>query len=177
MNAGIDYGIGQTNIDKSTGIRFGVIPSNAVTQAWCDSSEPDYGDAACGHCGNPAVEYDDDKHGEYQESRGCCDYACESCELIIDSSEAFSEEQLGATLDDEEYKAFEDSHYDIMILKSPYYTHAQFCSPCAPGAGYLLNPCDDGPRTYCFGHDWFDDGKAPYPVYSVATGELVTPKE
>jgi len=26
---------------------------------------------------------------------------------------------------------------------------------------------------YCFGHDWFEDGKAPYPVYSVETGELV----
>lgn len=28
MTAGIDYGMGTTNIDAETGIRFGVIPSN-----------------------------------------------------------------------------------------------------------------------------------------------------
>jgi hypothetical protein len=27
------------------------------------------------------------------------------------------------------------------------------------------------PKAYCLGHDWFDDGRAPYPVYSVETGE------
>ena len=26
-------------------------------------------------------------------------------------------------------------------------------------------------------HDWFADGVAPYPVYSVATGELVQPED
>lgn len=31
----------------------------------------------------------------------------------------------------------------------------------------------NGVMTYCFNHDWFDSGKAPYPVYSVKTGELV----
>ena len=34
---------------------------------------------------------------------------------------------------------------------------------------------EDGERAYCFGHDWFEDKAAPYPVYSVATGELVPP--
>ena len=67
---------------------------------------------------------------------------------------------------------------DIFVCKSPYFTYAQFCSPCAPGAGYLLNPLtepDPGNKAYCFGHDWFESGKAPYPVYSVETGELVRP--
>lgn len=48
-------------------------------------------------------------------------------------------------------------------------------APCAPGAGYLSNPCPDGPKTYCFGHDWFENDVAPYPVYRVDTGELVPP--
>jgi hypothetical protein len=84
---------------------------------------------------------------------------------------------------------------DIMIIKSPYYTYAQFCSPCAPGAGYLMNwfKMENGyspetlgieqfekmaqaagfPKVYCFGHDWFGNGIAPYPVFNVETGELV----
>ncbi len=31
-NGGIDYGMGQTNIDKANGIRFGVIPMNDLTE-------------------------------------------------------------------------------------------------------------------------------------------------
>lgn len=54
-----DYGLGQTNIDRSTGIRFGVIPQNDILQAWADSSEADYGPATCGECGNEAVSIDE----------------------------------------------------------------------------------------------------------------------
>lgn len=54
-----------------------------------------------------------------------------------------------------------------------YGTFAQFCSPCVPGAGD--SPLADGVKTYCLGHGWFEDGKAPYAVYSVATGELISP--
>ena len=56
---------------------------------------------------------------------------------------------------------------DIMVLKSPFYTHALFCSPCVPGAGDLDNATEDGVKAYCLGHDWFEDGVAPYPVYDV----------
>lgn len=65
----------------------------------------------------------------------------------------------------------------MFILASPYFTHAQFCSPCAPGACYLLSPTDKtGPKAYCLNHDWFEGDKAPYPVWEVATGKLVKPK-
>lgn len=64
---------------------------------------------------------------------------------------------------------------DTFIFKSPYYTLAQFCSPCAPGAGYILNHTSEGVKAYCFGHDFFAEGVAPYPVYSVETGKLVSP--
>jgi hypothetical protein len=63
-----------------------------------------------------------------------------------------------------------------MVTDSPFYTFAQFCSPCVPGAGNLDNAMDEGVKTYCLGHDWFESGKAPYPVYSVTSGELVDPE-
>lgn len=86
-------------------------------------------------------------------------------------------EPIAWTLNKEGYQAEHGEDCDIFITKSPYFTYAQFCSPCAPGACYLLNPCDSGPRAYCFGHDWFQTGIAPYPVYSVETGELVEAKQ
>ena len=40
---GIDYGLGKTNIDKTSGIRYGVISQHSVGQAWYDESEAYYG--------------------------------------------------------------------------------------------------------------------------------------
>jgi hypothetical protein len=82
-------------------------------------------------------------------------------------------EPLSYTLDDGEYKAICGDDGDIFIIKSPFYTLCRFCSPCAPGAGYLMNPDDDGIKAYCFGRDWFDDEQAPYKVFSVETGKEV----
>ena len=76
------------------------------------------------------------------------------------------------------YVAEADDDGDVFVLKSPYVTFAQFCSPCAPGACHLGNPLSEphgNNRCYCFGHDWFEDGVAPYPVYNLATMELVKP--
>lgn len=174
---GIDYsGIGATcNRDSETGIRYGVIPVNSgIMQAWCDSSEADYGAPTCPKCGNECFEWDSDKHDTY-DGEGS-DYACDGCEYSFMSDEAWPMD--GSTLDDGEYKAFEDSSGDVWCVLSPYYTHAQFCSPCAPGACYLLSPVDKGgPRAYCFSHDWFEEGQAPYPVYRVADGTLVKPED
>ena len=197
--AGIDYGLGRTNIGEE-GIRFGVIPSHDVGQAWYDSSEPDYGDPHCPECGADAI------HGEgkskvlpdgagvqvwtehtagredYKPYRkhGCCGhYACDTCKILFDGEDAFPDESNGSTLDDGEYKATEGQDSDIFILKAPYFTYAQFCSPCAPGACYLRNELEtpvDNNRAYCFGHDWFEGGKAPYRVYSVETGKEVIPQ-
>lgn len=177
MTTSIDYGLGQTNIDKSTGIRYGVIHQNEVLQAWADSSEPEYGEPHCPKCGNE-VQPLDGAIEQYEDWEGsdtaCGDYVCESCKYVFDSDEAFSDEPLSFLLDDGEYKAEQNGgDIDIFIIKSPYFTLCTFCSPCAPGAGYLMN--DGNVRAYCFSHDWFEEGKAPYKVYSVATGEEVLP--
>lgn len=161
--------MGRTNIDTTTGIRFGVISMHEVTQAWCDSSEGDYGEpteSECGECG---------KVFPVQCAYGT-EMECPHCGEITEIGLPDFAEPLAHYVDDGEYKAAQSSDdRDIFILKSPYFTRAAFCSPCAPGACYLMSPDDDGEKAYCFGHDWFEDGKAPYPVYSVATGALINP--
>lgn len=147
MYKGIDYGRGQTNINHESGIRFGVIPQHDVLQAWADTSEANYGEC--------------EEHGD-----DCPD----DCMLMEEA------EPISFCVDDGEYLAECDDSGDIFITKSPFFTYAQFCSPCAPGACHLRNPVDPDPnnKCYCLGHDWFEDEAAPYPIYSVKTGELVT---
>lgn len=177
MSKGIDYsGPGSTaNRDPETNIRYGIISLNDLAHWALDDFEADYGEPCCGHCGGDMEEYDDEKHGEY-DSTGCCDYACEHCEKAFGSDESYRDEPIGHALDDGEYRCELDSSNDVWVYRSPYYTRAGFCSPCAPGACSLSNPCPDGERAYCFGHDWFEDGHAPYPVYDVGTGGAVVPE-
>lgn len=168
---GIDYGNGMTNIDVETGIRFGVINQNEVLQAWADDSEADYGEPSCPDCGysvRQMTERDDRV------------YECENpkCKAHLDDDEIYPEDAQAFTYDKDSYKCSQSGDDgDIFILKSPYYTLCQFCSPCAPGAGYIMETIENGIKAYCFGHDWFEDGIAPYPVYSVETGERIIAQE
>lgn len=175
--AGIDYGLGKTNIDPINGIRYGVINQINVLEAWAESSIADYGKATCPKCGNEATEITDPRvpvlddelsEGWIDDGR---DHACIDCKYTFDGDQAYGDQPLGFYLDDGEYQATCGDDGDIMIIKSPYYTRAQFCSPCAPGAAYLMNPCADGPRAYCFAPDWFANGAAPYPIYCVANDQ------
>lgn len=162
-NQGIDYGLGLTNTDHKTGIRYGVISIHEITQAWADSSEAFYV-YYCPYCGNELKKGQDAKR-------------CNSCYKAIDPDYDFDcLEPSSFSYDGDGYicqQGNDDS--DIFIIKSPFYTLCQFCSPCAPGAGYIMNAIEDGVKAYCFGHDWFDDNKAPYPVYNVKTGKIVNP--
>ena len=146
---GIDYGLGKTNIDTDTGIRFGVISQNEVLQAWCDSSESVY----------PDIEHDADC-----ENSDNSDY-CNCGDMLEPIAHKYSS-------DNYECEQSYDSG-DIFILKSPFYTKCGFCSPCAPGAGYLLSQDSEDCKAYCFGVDWFEDGQTPYDIYSVADDSLV----
>lgn len=84
---------------------------------------------------------------------------------------------------------------DIFVSKSPYFTYAPECSPCVPNAGNLdsaewfegAEPSLKAAhmvqertakrkgwlKTYCLGHDLFEGQQAPYPVWSVGTGNRV----
>ena len=159
MKQGIDYGMGLTNVDPKTGIRYGVISQNEVLQSWADSSEPYYPEV-CGYCGNKADNFSWEG------------FICASCGKENTEDELSDLTEPGSWyIDNDEYTAESDEHGDIFITKSPYYTKCSFCSPCAPGAGYLMEYHDKGIKAYCFGHDWFDEGKAPYPIYSVETNK------
>jgi len=89
-----------------------------------------------------------------------------------DDEDAYAE-PVGWHVSEEGYEIVDCLDNDAMILKSPYYTFARYCSPCVPGAGNLDDADPNGVKTYCLGHDWFEDGKAPYPVFRVDTNELV----
>ncbi len=201
---GIDYGRGLTNVDLSNGIRYGVIPSHEICQAWSDSSESNYGAPSCPKCGNEVdlefclddvrserlaelEEEDDTAHDliqaqlaeEFSWYDDSAEYHCADCAHSFDSEDAYGEQPISWYVDDGEYLAEQSGDdCDIFIVKSPYYTRAAFCSPCAPGACYLTSPVDDGERAYCFGHDMFwdsEEGCAPYPVYRVDDNTLVPP--
>lgn len=176
--AGINYaGRNSTvNRDPDAGIRYGVISQNAVLQAWADDSEAQY-PSACTHCGSDIDQaiIDAVQSGDDEDKR-----TCPHCKVILEEKDFWDVEADYYAYDDDGYKAQSDDYGDIFITKSPYYTYAQFCSPCAPGACHLSSPLTDpisDNRCYCFGHDWFEDGKAPYPVYSVETGEVVEPSK
>lgn len=156
----IDYGLGKTNIDTKTGIRYGVISEHEVGQAWYDESEAYYGSPHCPKCGTELDTDIDDGH------------ECE-CGYTIDwiGDECYGDEPHSQYIDNGEYSATCDNSGDIFIIKSPYYTKCAFCSPCAPGAGYLTSEGDDC-KAYCFGPDWFD-GEPPYTVYRVSDDSLV----
>ena len=161
---GIDYGVGQANIDSKTGCRYGVISQHTVGQAWFDEAEPDYGKPHCPNCGNEVCE---------SEEPYCKDYCCKLCEESFWSDVVYGDEPCGWYYEDNDYNLTDCLNNDIFVLRSPFYTHAQFCSPCVPGAGNLDSPCADGPKTLCLGHDWFENGVAPYPVFSVETNEEI----
>lgn len=202
---GIDYSLGLANVDNKRGIHVGVISQNECLQAWADSSEPDYGkpdeidDIECPECGflfhvAPGTEWGD--------RITCPDNPAHEFNVGDD----MELEAVGYDLNDGEYLAWAGDDGDIMITSSPYFTYAHFCSPCAPGAGYLMQPfkipkgykdtahtlteispdtesdlyktlaeATGFPKCFCFGHDWFEDGKAPYRVFNVQTGEEVKP--
>ncbi len=164
---GINYGTDESNRDPKTKIRYGVIHQHEVLQAWADSSEVYYS-LGCPCCGE---SLEDDAFA------GDDTIQCE-CGEEIQEDEASGDEPDGFYYDQEGYHAHAGSDGDIFVTESPYFTYAQFCSPCAPGACHLNNPLTDpiaDNKCYCLGHDWFDDEKAPYKVYDVETGKEVLP--
>ena len=170
--AGIDYGNGKTNIREETGIRFGVISQYAILQAWSDSSEPYYGHPTDVECPKCETEVKAENWGDYVTCNACgCKFEAELPDFAEPLSYSYEDE-------DEGYVMETCLDTDVMILRSPYFTYAQFCSPCVPGACNLDSPLDRieaNNKCYCVGHDWFDGGKAPYTIYSVETGLEVKP--
>jgi transposase-like protein len=181
--AGIDYGLGRTNIDTATGIRYGVISQHSLASWFYDEWEADYGDPTCPECGCSVADtsgHGDDEYKQYTD-HGCADYVCHTCKHTLDSSDVYPEYPIGHELKDRDYHAVDCLDSDVMILASPYYTYAQFCSPCVPGACNLDSALEpalgmNANRAYCFGHDYFEE-QAPYRVFRVADNSEVFPED
>lgn len=162
---GIDYSgrNGTCNRDLSTGIRYGIVPSQCLGDWAHESFEGEY-DAACPTCGEDWPEDLDTP----------CE--CPACGETVRDGDQYADEASRTVILDPDVEGFLDSSGDVWVTKSPYFTRAAFCSPCAPGACSLASPCDDGERAYCLGAEWYDEeNPVPYPIYSVVTGELVKP--
>lgn len=62
---------------------------------------------------------------------------------------------------------------DLFIIKSPYFTLAPFCSPCAMNACYLRDGVKEGEepkgaKAYCLPEDWFsEENPCPYKYWEV----------
>jgi len=180
---GIDYGLGKTNVDTETGIRFGVVPTNDLA-GWARETLMNDGDD---------VDFDAHKKQLKSELESAIQRVLKEygyhrqndadalAEAIVDDFEWDGYEGTGDCTryhyEKDGYKLETCSDGDMFVLKSPFYTNAPFCSPCAPGAEYLRDRGEEGDcKAYCMGHDWFENGVAPYPVYDVTTGELVPAK-
>jgi hypothetical protein len=164
----IDYGFSQTNIDKNTGIRYGVIPVRELSDHFWETMQ------------NEAIDMD------YQEALGeirdnvkaalksaLSDYAIQSdldqiAQNVVDELE-FEYESTGDNVrysyQSEGLEFFTTSDGDVFVTKSPYFTYCNFCSPCAPGAGYLTS--EGSEIAYCLGPEWFSE-KAPYVIHKIS---------
>ncbi len=93
---------------------------------------------------------------EYLEDNFNDHYECDSPDFLWES---------------EGYKIINCLDFDLMILKSPYYTFAPECSPCVPCAGNLDSIRPDktySKKTYCLHPDFYqDEDKPKYKIYRV----------
>ncbi len=183
----IDYAGNQpVNRNTETGIRYGVIPSTAcnpdatedVFQHGKDLDYEDYLNEAKIKLSHALADYFSNHAYDGKPSK--LDQVVDDAFDAISDSLADNYEGTGDCTrmfyERDGCRLQIDGSGDLWVLESPYFTYAQFCSPCAPGACYLLNALetpDENNRAYCLWSDWFDDGKAPYVVYSVATGQIV----
>ncbi len=170
-----DYGNGQTNIDLKTGIRYGVISPNDISGDAFERFTPGYptpDECVCSHCDERQAVPAGTEYGD--------SVTCETCEEDFEVEMPDAVEPIFYAYERGGYRASASPERDIFVTKSPYYTYGPFCSPCAPGAVSLCPSAGEydesnGIRAYCFSHEFFDDNKAPYKVFSVATNEEVKP--
>ena len=134
---GIDYGNGKSNIDLSTGIRYGVISYNKIKPEALDELYTD------------GTNLDYNNYIKELEAEGKTEDEIEELTEFYESDN-----------DTYEYK---ENGYGILttdlglyVIKSPYTITCQFCSPCCPGAGDLDNYLEEGVETYCLEAEWLN---------------------
>ena len=172
---GIDYGMGKANINTETGIRYGVISQNSISGESLNgiTTGPDSMDLGFEQYKNDIKSAIKNAVSEFMHDREAERFAEHAVDDYDSLGDSYQSDELDFEYDTDEYCIRKCLDNNLFVIRSPYYTHAQFCSPCVPGAGNLDSPVEDGPKTYCLGHDFFEDG-APYLVFSVKTNEQIT---
>lgn len=163
---GIDYGRGITNIDKETGIRYGIIHQNLLNgDAMGGFVQPEC-EPTC-----PICEFVLDNDGHEH---------CPNCGFVCDDWYQHSDIYDGPLVyTDKDYELQLDSSGDVWVFKSPWTVLAGYASPCAPGAVDLTSKSEDA-LGYALGPDWFD-GEPPYTLVPFekkpAVPKTITAKE
>lgn len=156
----IDYGMGKSNINLDTGIRYGAISCNSLDG---DANNDIFTQGAVYIPSCPACGHIFDENTDLDMV-----FECPECkEEIGDSGELYGDEPsyIRFVEDTAQGKIIVEGclDNDYVITESPYYTMARLCSPCVPGAGDLDSPDPEyGYKTYCLPSDYFEDGKPPY---------------
>jgi len=158
---GIDYRMGK---GRKTRIRHGVISQHSILPEAFDEFCFDYGKPHCLKCGEEVSPV----------GMGGYDFFCPKCYGGIRAEEAYPVQPFGFYYDQDGYFLTDCLDHHILVIRSEFYTYAQFCIPCVLGAGNLDSPMEDGVKTYALGHEWFKGGIAPYPVYRVKQTEEFT---
>jgi hypothetical protein len=169
--SGIDYSMGLANKNIETGVHYGVIYANRLPGWFWETVESEGVD----------MDYEDAMSAMKDEVKSALksvlsDYAVtadyeELAQTVADSIE-IEHESTGDRIRyryDKDGLIFETtSDGSVFVIESPYYALCSYCSPCAPGAGYLES--EGSIKTYCLPTDWFDDGDsntAPYVAHKM----------
>jgi hypothetical protein len=184
---GINYaGPGSTvNMDADKGIRYGVISRNSVIESGQEIYE-DGTNLSHQHFFSEVREnlrralddYFSDHHYRDGEPSDLDKAAGDALDAIEDRlNDRYQEDNDSYRYEKDDYIIETCLDNDFTVIKSPYFTYAQFCSPCVPGACNLDSPLDHIPEDgsnacYCLGHEWFEDGRAPYPVFNMGGAEI-----
>lgn len=168
---GLDYsGPSQTaNRDPLTGIRYGIISLRSLGEfAWeeleshgTDQDFEEFRSELSAKVRAAVAEALEDFPERFQ--RIVADAACE--QAASECGEHYQQPSDNPRLHYEHdgYVLQVTGDGNLFVIKSPFVTNAQFCSPCVPGAGNLDSPCDAGPECYALGLDWFDEERpCPY---------------
>lgn len=190
------------NTDPETGIRYGVIPFNDLfncAEEFFDNSNDlthaDYIQEAKDKLKQAILGVVEDYGIDEQDAKFAAAKAFDSLEQNFNDKYEPDCPRLQYTKDGYVIDRLDET--DLFVAKSPYFTFAPECSPCAPNACYLRSAINDGSpvvslnciitfknhngrehrKCYCLGHDWYEDNQAPYVVYDIKTGLEVHPEQ
>lgn len=179
------------NYDESTGIHYGVISQHSIGPEALDEiyHGPHSTDLAYENWKEQLKAEIKSAAEDYMNSRQLERFV-EHCMDWDDIGESYQGDEIDPRYEEAGYVVNKCLDADLFVIKSPFYTYAPECSPCVPNAGNLDSATKQQLavdvalhevfgekgllKSYCFGHDWFETGFAPYPVFKVGTeDELV----